>query len=170
MTTKQLQSLADGIKKPNLKNSEIINLLDIGDFDFMPMDKRQVVQSKSKRVAQAKPQSVAQTVAQTSWVAQSSPQTVAQSRPKQVAQTKPQSVAQVSTPKVVQNPILEKDIERYKEQIYQIQTIEGRKKFCLDIGFGIAVEKRAGKQHYLFGIKKIQGKKYRLYIGNSKSL
>jgi hypothetical protein len=96
-------------------------------------------------VAQDKSQTVAQTVAQGSWVAQSIPQSVAQS-------------------------LVDIDVEKFKEQIYQIQGVEERKKFVLSIGFGIASEKRGGKKSYLYGIKKIDGKKYRLYIGNSTKL
>jgi len=153
MTKKQLESLVNGIKKPNLKSSEVVSLLDRDDFDFEPID-RALVLPDDKVVAQFKPHKVAQRVAQTSRVAQSVSQKVAQS----------------VTQSVAQNSILERDIQKYKEELYLIPSVEGRKKYCIDIGFGIAAEKRGGKQFYLYGIKKIEGKKYRLYIGNVKSL
>jgi hypothetical protein len=117
--------------------------------------KQVVAQPIQQAVAQPKQQAVAQAVAQASWVAQGVVQTVAQSKPQTVVRFKTQ---------------VDKDVEKFKEQICQIPTIEGRKKFCIDIGFGISSQTRGGKQHYLFGIKKIEGKKYSLYIGNSRSL
>jgi hypothetical protein len=168
MTKAQLAGFVNSIQKPKLKNSEVINLIDREDFDFVPINKQvaqrrpqEVVQSKPLSVAQDKPQQVAQAVAQGSWVAQAVPQRVAQNTPPTVAQNKPQQVVQRQA---------DKDVEKFKEQIYQIQTIEARKKFVISIGFGIASEKRGGKKIYLYGIKKIDGKKYRLYIGNSTKL
>jgi hypothetical protein len=154
MTTKQLENLVNGIKKPNLKSSEIDKLFQDDRF-------QRVAQPKTHQVAQDKPQQVAQAVAQGSWVAQTVPERVAQNKPLTVVQKIPQQVVQ---------SLVDIDVEKFKEQIYQIQGIEERKKFVLSIGFAIASEKRGGNKSYLYGIKKIDGKKYRLYIGNSTKL
>jgi hypothetical protein len=210
MTSKQLESLVAGIKKPNLKENEVRSLLNKEDFYFQPMAKpKKVVQVKPQQVAQPKPQQVAQPKPQQvvqpkpqqvvqpkpQQVAQPKPQQVAQPKPQQVAQPKPQQVAQAVVQgswvaqEVVQTVVqvkpqqvaqkvkqpsvktqVDKDVEKFKEEICQIDTIEGRKRYCIDIGFGISSQSRGGKQHYLFGIKKIEGKKYSLYIGNSKRI
>jgi hypothetical protein len=52
-----------------------------------------------------------------------------------------------------------------KEQIRQIPNFESKKRFVREIGWGMATEKR-GKKYYLFGIKKLAGDKYKLYVGN----
>jgi hypothetical protein len=103
-----------------------------------------------KEVAQKETQRVAQSVAQASRVAQEAPKIVAQNSPKKVAQI----------------TIADKDVEILKEQIFQIDGVEARKKFVKEIGWGILTERR-GKKYYLFGAKKIDGKKYKLYIGNA---
>ena len=112
-----------------------------------------LAQPKTQVVAQSKPQAVAQAVAQGSWVAQKGPQAVAQKDPQKVAQ----------------KTLADFDIQRLKEEIYIIQGVEARKKFVVDNGFGISSEKR-GKKTYLFGIKKLEGIKYKLYIGNANKL
>ena len=121
---------------------------------------QRVAQKEKQKVAQERTQAVAQAVAQGSWVAQDRPQTVAQDMAQKVAQERPQKMSHSS--------LLEKDIEGFKEQIYLMDTIEERKLFISQIGFGLSVEKR-NKQFYFYGIKKLEGKKYRLYIGNVKS-
>lgn len=170
MTTKQLESLVNGIQKPVLDRGEIGKLLDRDDFDFTPIQEEgrvAVVHTNHLRVAQSKPQEVAQRVAQEvaqiSWVAQNEPQKVAQ----KVAQDNPPRVAQRVMGYQTQ---ADRDVERFKEQICQILTIEGRKRFCLDLGFSIESQRRGGKAYYLYGIKKLEGKKRRLYIGNSARL
>jgi hypothetical protein len=160
-----------------------INPSYISKYQAPPLLIDNVIEPKKKRVAQVvaqtKPQAVAQVrpqaVAQTPIVAQ----VVAQVKPQTVAQYKPQTVAheQVIKPKpqraeyISDNTLVDLDIQKFKEQIYLLPTVEDRKKYCLSIGFGIATEKRSGsKQIYLYGIKKIAGRKYRLYIGNSKNI
>jgi hypothetical protein len=86
-------------------------------------------------------QRVVHKVAQDTWVAQSTPNTT------------------------LNKSIADQDVEIFKEQIFQIDGVEARKKFVRDIGWGILTEKR-GKKYYLFGAKKINRKKYKLYIGN----
>jgi hypothetical protein len=62
--------------------------------------------------------------------------------------------------------LIDKDVNKFKEELFQIQGVEERKKFIKDIGWGVMGEKR-GKKYYLFGAKKISGRKYKLYIGNA---
>lgn len=150
MNKHDLERMVAGVKAPPLDRKQTRLLIDDNQNN---QSLKEVLRPDFQRVAQDKPQRVAQAVAQGSWVAQDKPQRVAQNRPQQVAHTQS-----------------DKDVERFKEHIYQIQTIEARKKFVLDIGFSIASEKRGGKKSYLYGIKKIDGKKYRLYIGNSTKL
>ena len=149
---------------------------------------QRVAQLKPEVVAQVEKQVVAQEVAQVTWVAQEMPKPVAQPRPQPVAQPRPQVVAQnrpqpVAQPRpqvVAQNRpqsilprvkdseelLIEKDVNGLKDQIFQIEGVEERKKFIKDIGWGVMGEKR-GKKYYLFGAKKISGRKYKLYIGNA---
>ncbi len=152
MTKAQLAGFVNSIQKPSLKNSEVMNLLDKEDLSFIPIERNRPLERKSSSVAQAKPE------------------TVAQNKSQQVAQTVAQNtlVAQ-DVPKKVAHKQADLDVEVFKEDIYKIQGVEARKKFVLDVGFGIASERR-GKKYYLYGIKKIDGKKYRLYIGNSTKL
>ncbi len=131
----------------------------------------QVTQPLSKSVAQVVQQKVAQVkpqeVAQGTWVAQE----VAQSVPKKVVQSSTQVVAQYKPQTVVQSkPVLDKqaikrNVEILKEQISQISDFENKKRFVREIGWGMSTEKR-GKKYYLFGIKKLAGDKYKLYVGN----
>lgn len=157
------------VKAPPLDRKETRLLTE--DIDNRPWNNR-VVQPLPKQVAQVVQQEVAQvetqTVAQVTWVAQD----VAQVVPKKVAQHKAQKVAQDRPQRVTQSKLTpdkelaRRDVEILKEQIYQIPDVEGKKRFVRDIGWGISTEKR-GKKYYLFGIKKLCGDKYKLYIGNA---
>ena len=173
MTKKQLEDMVNGIQKPILKESEVKLLLNKEDTFIKPIPRPQIVaQPRPQQVAQVKPQQVAQSVAQVPWVAQDRPQSVAQPKPQVVAQPKPQVVAQSKLQPVAQRIkdseelLIEKDVNELKDQIFQIQGVDARKKFIRDIGWGVLGEKR-GKKYYLFGAKKISGKKYKLYIGNA---
>ena len=193
MTKKQLEEMVNGVQKPNLKENEVRLLLNKEDANIIPIARPQIVaqpyhkpvaQPKPQVVAQVKPKVVKQKVAQVPWVAQvvaqqvaqSEPKPVAQFRPKPVAQDRPQQVAQSKPKPVAQNRplrvkdseelLIDKDVNELKDQIFQIQGVEERKKFIKDIGWGVMGEKR-GKKYYLFGAKKISGRKYKLYIGNA---
>ena len=189
MTAKQLESLVNGIPKPNLIESEVKLLLNKEDAYIKPIPRPQAVaqpyhkpvaQLKPQPVAQVKPKVVAQEVAQATWVAQDVAKVVAQAKPKVVAQDRPQVVAQPKSKPVAQNRpkstsarvkdseelLIDKDVNELKDQIFQIDGVEERKKFIKDIGWGTTCEKR-GKKYYLFGAKKISGRKYKLYIGNA---
>ena len=193
MTKKQLEDMVNGVQKPNLKENEVRLLLNKEDANIIPIARPQIVaqpyhkpvaQPKPQVVAQVKPKVVKQKVAQVPWVAQvvaqqvaqSEPKPVAQFRPKPVAQDRPQQVAQSKPKPVAQNRplrvkdseelLIDKDVNELKDQIFQIQGVEERKKFIKDIGWGVMGEKR-GKKYYLFGAKKISGRKYKLYIGNA---
>jgi hypothetical protein len=149
------------VKAPPLDRRETRLLTE--EIDNRPWD-NQVAKVLPKQVAQVVKQKVAQVetqaVAQVAWVAQE----VAQVVPKKVAQNKTQKVAQDRpTP---DKELARRDVEILKEQIYQIPDVEGKKRFVRDIGWGISTEKR-GKKYYLFGIKKLCGDKYKLYIGNA---
>jgi hypothetical protein len=117
----------------------------------------------NNQVAQLKPQVVAQQVAQDIRVAQEGTQKVAQFKP-QVVQHKPSVVKQ--RVKDFEELLVDKDVNELKARIFQIDGVEKRKKFIRDIGWGIIGEKR-GKKYYLYGAKKISGRKYKLYIGNA---
>lgn len=157
------------VKAPPLDRKETRLLTE--DIDNRPWNNR-VVQPLPKQVAQVVQQEVSQvetqTVAQVTWVAQD----VAQVVPKKVAQHKAQKVTQDRPQRVTQSKLTpdkelaRRDVEILKEQIYQIPDVEGKKRFVRDIGWGISTEKR-GKKYYLFGIKKLCGDKYKLYIGNA---
>lgn len=157
------------VKAPPLDRKETRLLTE--EIDNRPWN-NQVAQPLSKEVAQGVQQKVAQVVpqevAQALWVAQE----VAQSVPKKVAQNKPQRVAQDRPQMVAQSKSnLDKQLVRnkvkvLKGQIDLIPDVEGKKRFVRDIGWGISTEKR-GKKYYLFGIKKLCGDKYKLYIGNA---
>jgi len=187
MTKKQLEDMVNGVQKPNLKESEVKLLLNKEDANIVPIPRPQpVAQPYYKPVAQPKPQPVAQVklkvvakeVAQVTRVAQevaqkvAQPNTkpVAQDRPQVVAQSKPKPVAQPTSPRIKDSEelLIEKDVNELKDQIFQIEGVEERKKFIKDIGWGVMGEKR-GKKYYLFGAKKISGRKYKLYIGNATS-
>jgi hypothetical protein len=191
MTKRQLEDLVNGTKKPNLLESEVKLLLNKEDAYIKSIPKPQpvaqlrpqpVAQPKPQPVAQVKPKVVAQEVAQVTWVAQEvakvvaqpKPKPVAQNRPQVVAQTKPKPVAQkrpqFTSPRVKDSEelLIDKDVNELKDQIFQIEGVEERKKFIKDIGWGVMGEKR-GKKYYLFGAKKISGRKYKLYIGNATS-
>jgi hypothetical protein len=142
-----------GVKAPPLDRKETRLLTE--EIDDRPWN-NQVTQGVQQKVAQVD----TQTVAQVTWVAQE----VAQKIPKKVAHNKTQKVAQSKlTP---DKELARRDVEILKEQIYQIPDVEGKKRFVRDIGWGISTEKR-GKKYYLFGIKKLCGDKYKLYIGNA---
>ena len=194
MTKKQLEDMVNGIHKPILKESEVKLLLNKEDTFIKPIPRPQIVaqprpqrvehlivaQPRPQRVAQLKPevvaqvekQVVAQEVAQVTWVAQEMPKPVAQPRPQPVAQPRPQVVAQNRPQSILprvkdsEELLIEKDVNGLKDQIFQIEGVEERKKFIKDIGWGVMGEKR-GKKYYLFGAKKISGRKYKLYIGNA---
>ena len=194
MTKKQLEDMVNGIQKPILKESEVKLLLNKEDTFIKPIPRPQIVaqprpqrvehlivaQPRPQRVAQLKPevvaqvekQVVAQEVAQVTWVAQEMPKPVAQPRPQPVAQPRPQVVAQNRPQSILprvkdsEELLIEKDVNGLKDQIFQIEGVEERKKFIKDIGWGVMGEKR-GKKYYLFGAKKISGRKYKLYIGNA---
>ena len=181
MTKKQLEDMVFGIKKPNLKESEVRLLLNKEDNLIKPISKAQpvaqakpqsVAQVKPQRVAQAKPQLVAQAVAQGSWVAQEGTQKVAQDRPQRVAQAKSQQVVQAKSQQVArvvsqeEKSSIRKYVDELKDQISKINGVENKKKFVRGIGWGIMTIK-TGKQTYLRGVKKLGGKKEVLYIGNA---
>ena len=187
MTKKQLEDMVNGVQKPNLKENEVKLLLNKEDANIIPIPRPQTVaqpyykpvaQPKPQPVAQVKKQVVAKKVAQVVKVAQEVAQKVAQLNPKPVAQDRPQVVAQpkpVEQSKIVptsprikdsEELLIDKDVNDLKDQIFQIQGVEERKKFIKDIGWGVMGEKR-GKKYYLFGAKKISGRKYKLYIGNA---
>lgn len=157
------------VKAPPLDRKETRLLTE--EIENRPWN-NQVAQPLSKEVAQGVQQKVAQVVpqevAQALWVAQE----VAQSVPKKVAQNKPQRVAQDRPQMVAQsksNPdkqLVRSKVKVLKGQIDLIPDVEGKKRFVRDIGWGISTEKR-GKKYYLFGIKKLCGDKYKLYIGNA---
>lgn len=157
------------VKAPPLDRKETRLLTE--EIENRPWN-NQVAQPLSKEVAQGVQQKVAQVipqeVAQAPWVAQE----VAQSVPKKVAQNKPQRVAQDRPQMVAQsksNPdkqLVINKVKVLKGQIDLIPDVEGKKRFVRDIGWGISTEKR-GKKYYLFGIKKLCGDKYKLYIGNA---
>ena len=134
-----------------------------------------VAQVEPQVVAQIKPKVVAQEVAQATWVAQDVAKKVAQPKSKVVAQDRPQVVAQNKPKQVAQSNGDEfrkelsvlKYVEELQDKMKAIIGIEERKRFANSIGWGIMGEKR-GKQYYLFGGKKLNGKKRKLYIGNAK--
>ena len=189
MTNKQLQELVNGTKKPILSEKEVKLLLNKEDAHIKSIPRPEpVAQPRSQPVAQPRPQPVAQVelkvvaqeVAQVTWVAQNVPQKVAQPKTQPVAQDRPQAVAQPKPKPVAQNRpqsilprvkdseelLIDKDVNELKDQIFQIEGVEERKKFIKNIGWGVMGEKR-GKKYYLFGAKKISGRKYKLYIGNA---
>jgi hypothetical protein len=197
MTKKQLEDLVNGTQKPNLLESEVKLLLNKEDAYIKSIPRPQpvaqprpqpvaqpyhkpVAQPKPQPVAQPRPQPVAQEVAQVVRVAQEVPQKVAQPKQQPVAQDRPQVVAQPKPQPVAQNRpqsitprvkdseelLIDKDVNELKDKIFQIEGVEERKKFIRDIGWGVMGEKR-GKKYYLFGAKKISGRKYKLYIGNA---
>jgi hypothetical protein len=189
MTKKQLEDLVNGTQKPNLLESEVKLLLNKEDAYIKSIPRPQpvaqprpqpVAQPYHKPVAQPRPQPVAQEVAQVVRVAQEVPQKVAQPKQQPVAQDRPQVVAQPKPQPVAQNRpqsitprvkdseelLIDKDVNELKDKIFQIEGVEERKKFIRDIGWGVMGEKR-GKKYYLFGAKKISGRKYKLYIGNA---
>jgi hypothetical protein len=133
MTTKQLEDLVNGIKKPNLSENEVKSLLNKEDTNIKPM-------LKSQPVAQVKTEVVAQ------------------------------HRRQFLVPRVKDSEelLIDKDVNRLKDKIFQIDGVEERKKFIREIGWGIIGEHR-GKKYYLYGAKKIRGRKYKLYIGNATS-
>ena len=146
-----------------------------------------VAQEVAQETTQYKTKEVAQEVAQPLWVAQPTPQKVAQHKSKQVAQYNPQAVAQYKSKKVAQyNPqavaqfgsqvarrikdsaelLIDKYVYDLKVKISNINGVEDRKKFIRGVGWGIGTEQRK-KKYYLYGSKKLSGRKYKLYIGNA---
>lgn len=181
MTTKQLESLVAGVKKPDLLEDEIKLLLNKEDVCIKPIPKprsvaqryvKSVAQPDLQKVAQIKSKVVAQEVAQVLWVAQVVNKKVAQHKSNVVAQDKSQVVAQhtksfrILRVKDSKELLVDKYVNELKVQISQIQGVENRKRFIRDIGWGVMGEKR-GKKYYLFGAKKISGRKYKLYVGNA---
>lgn len=198
MTKKQLESMVGDIKKPNLNQGEVRRLLDFGDDNIVPMQKEQLSpQRVSQPVAQRVTQSVVQKVTQpvVQKVTQSAVQRVTQPVVQAVAQSPwvaqndtlsdMVNIAQAIGQKVIKpfkpksnDRRLEKSsydqsvwegVEKLKEYIYNLPTIEDKKKFVLNIGWGIGEERR-GKKNYLYGAKKINSIKYKLYIGNPTHL
>ena len=184
MTAKQLESLVNGIPKPNLIESEVKLLLNEEDAFIKPIPRPQAVaqpyykpvtQPVAQPVAQVKPKVVAQEVAQAIWVAQDvakkvaqpKSKVVAQDRPQVVAQNKPKQVAQSNGDEFTKELSVLKYVKELQDKMKAIIGIEERKRFANGIGWGIMCEKR-GKQYYLFGGKKLNGKKRKLYIGNAK--
>lgn len=134
---------------------------------------QRVTQPVPQRVAQPVPQRVTQEVAQSLWVAQNDTLLDMVN----IAQAIGQKVVKPFKPKST-NKRLERSpydqsvwegVEKLKEYIYNLPTIEDRKKFVLNIGWGIGEESR-GKKNYLYGAKKINSIKYKLYIGNPTHL
>ena len=183
MTKKELERMVLDIKKPNLKHDEVRKLLDFGDDNILPISKTQplfpqrVVDTVPQRVVNTVPQQVAHTVpqrvAQNTWVAQ----TNTFSNVMDIAKAINQKIVKPYQPKAVsrrkeKSPFDQsvwEAVEKLKEHIYNLPTIEDRKKFVLTIGWGIGEEKR-GKRNYLYGAKKINSIKYKLYIGNPTHL
>lgn len=182
MTKKQLEALVSGVKSPPLDRKETRRLLEeYPNRKFQPTFNNEVAQGVAQGVAQHKKNKVAQSVAQAPWVAQVVPQMVAQSKPKKVAQNRPQVVAQSKskevaqdTSKVAQNGrikdkdelLIEEYVNKLKVQISKVQGVDERKRFIRDVGWGVMTEKR-GRKYYLFGAKKLGGRKYKLYVGNA---
>jgi DNA-binding cell septation regulator SpoVG len=125
---------------------------------------KEVAQGVQQKVAQVVPQEVAQALWVAQEVAQSVPKKVAQNKPQRVAQDRPQMVAQSKSN--LDKQLVRNKVKVLKGQIDLIPDVEGKKRFVRDIGWGISTEKR-GKKYYLFGIKKLCGDKYKLYIGNA---
>ena len=194
MTKKQLESMVGDIKKPNLNQGEVRRLLDFGDDNIVPMQKaqlspqrvaqpvaqratqpvvQQVTQPVVQRVAQPVVQRVTQPVAQTLWVAQNDTfldmMNIAESIGQKVVKPyRPKATNRQSEKSHYDQSVWE-GVEKLKEYIYNLPTIEDRKKFVLNIGWGIGEESR-GKKNYLYGAKKINSIKYKLYIGNPTHL
>jgi hypothetical protein len=134
---------------------------------------QRVTQPVPQRVAQLVPQRVTQPVAQSLWVAQnnnlSSIMNIAEAIGQKVVKPyKPKAINRKSEKSSYDQSVWE-GVEKLKEYIYNLPTIEDRKKFVLNIGWGIGEESR-GKKNYLYGAKKINSIKYKLYIGNPTHL
>lgn len=178
MTKKQLESMVGNIKKPNLNQGEVRRLLDFGDDNIVPMQKAQLLpQRVAQPVAQNVPQTVVQRVpqpvAQSLWVAQNDTLldmvNIAQAIGQKVVKPfKPKSNDRKLEKSSYDQSVWE-GVEKLKEYIYNLPTIEDKKKFVLNIGWGIGEERR-GKKNYLYGAKKINSIKYKLYIGNPTHL
>lgn len=189
MTKRELEAMVSGVKSPPLDRKQTRKLFEEnGNVDSKRYISNEVAQEVAHHYTQPVAQEVvhhykqpvAQEVAQAPWVAQESPKKVAQSHKNKVAQNRPQQVAQPKPKEVAQNrpqgvgqfkmtPDKERvriEVERLKQQISQILGVEERKHFVRDIGWTISGERR-GKKYYLFGIKKLCGDKYKLYIGNA---
>lgn len=178
MTKKQLEALVSAVKSPPLDRKETRRLLEeYPNTKFQPTFNDEVAQG----VAQHKKNKVAQSVAQALWVAQVAPQMVAQSKAKKVAQNRPQVVAQSKSKEVAQGTLkvaqngrikdkdellIEEYVNKLKVQISKVQGVDERKRFIRDVGWGVMTEKR-GRKYYLFGAKKLGGRKYKLYVGNA---
>lgn len=194
MTKKQLESMVFDIKKPNLNQGEVRKLLDFGDDNIVPIQKLQpvpqvvtqpvpqrvtqpvpqkVTQQVPQVVTQPVPQRVTQRVAQTSWVAQNDTLLDVMNIAKNIGQkvVKPYKSKAIKKKSEMSSydQLVWEGVEKLREYTYNLLTIEDRKKFVLDIGWGIGQEKR-GKTNYLYGRKKINKIKYRLYIGNPTHL
>ena len=185
MTKKELGDLVSAVKSPPLDRKETRKLFSYNS-NLEYQQNNLVAQQVQQPVAQQVQQPVAQQVAQSLWVAQNKPNVVAQNKSNVVAQSKPNVVAQ-NKPNVVaqkkpnvvaqdrplrikdsEELLIEKDVNKLKDQIFQIQGVDKRKDFVREAGWGIMPERR-GKKQYLFGVKKLGGRKYKLYIGNATS-
>lgn len=171
MTKKQLEDMVNAIQKPNLKESDVRLLLNKEDANIKPIPRFQptaqpfrkpVEQPSHKPVAQEKIKPVAQELSKP--VAQVRSQPVAQDRPLPVIQVRAKS--KTSRVKDSQELLIEEDVRKIKIQISKIQGVDERKNFFKKIRWGILGEKR-GKKYYLFGAKKLRGRKYKVYIGNA---
>jgi hypothetical protein len=169
VTKKELEALVSAVKSPPLDRKETRKLFGYNS-SLEYQQNNPVAQPVQQPVAQRVAQPVAQEVAQSPWVAQNKPNIVAQKKPNVVAQNKPNVVAQNRPLRIKDSEelLIENDVNKLKDQIFQIQGVDRRKDFVREIGWGIMPEKR-GKKQYLFGVKKLGGKKYKLYIGNATS-
>lgn len=157
MTKKELEAMVSAVKSPPLDRKQTRKLFEENsNIEFQQNNDNQVVQAKPQRVAQP----VAQPVAQASWVAQRVAKQVVQNKPQKVAQNRPLRI------KDSEELLIEKDVNKLKDQIFQIQGVDKRKNFVREVGWGIMTERR-GKKQYLFGVKKLGGRKYKLYVGNA---
>ena len=165
MTKKELEALVSAVKSPPLDRKETRKLFGYeSNLEYQQNNpvQQSVAQPVQQSVAQPVQQSVAQEVAQSPWVAQKKPNVVAQDKPNVVAQDRPLRI------KDSEELLIEKDVNKLKVQIFQIQGVDKRKDFVREAGWGIMPERR-GKKQYLFGVKKLGGRKYKLYIGNATS-
>ena len=180
MTKKQLEAMVSGVKSPSLDRRQTKKLFEENQsIEFQQNNNNQVVQPVAhlytepvaQETTQHKIKAVAQEVAQPLWVAQPTPQKVAQYNPQPVAQYKSKKVAQFGSQvarriKDSAELLIDKYVYDLKVKISNINGVEDRKKFIRGVGWGIGTEQRK-KKYYLYGTKKLSGRKYKLYIGNA---